>query len=189
MDKESALIVVDVQNDFTPGGALPVKDGEKVIEPLNKYVGIFQRIGVPIIFTRDWHPKNHISFAERGGPWPPHCVQNANGAEFHKDLRIPEGAIVISKATDPDEEGYSGFQGTELGSILRRKGITKLFVGGLATDYCVKSTILDALKEGFRVYFLSDASMAVNVRPGDSERAVEEMVRNGAKSIRIRDIS
>lgn len=191
VDAKSALVVVDVQNDFMPNGALPVEGGDKVIGPLNRYIGVFEERGRPIVFTRDWHPSNHMSFKENGGPWPRHCVQNTVGAQLHADLEIPDDAIIISigKGTDPMTEAYSAFQGTQLSELLKGRGISKLFVGGLATDYCVKSTIVDALGEGFEVYFLSDASRGVNARPGDSENAIGEMTRKGARSVRLGDLS
>lgn len=189
IDEESALIVVDVQNDFTPGGALPVSGGDKIVGTLNTYIRLFRNKGRAIIFTRDWHPPNHISFKDRGGPWPPHCVQGTRGAEFHPSLNLPEDAIAISKGFDPDREAYSGFESTELANLLRGRGVKKLFIGGLATDYCVKNTVLDAIREGFRVYFLSDASKGVDVNVGDSDRAVEEMARAGAEVTKLSDIA
>ncbi len=188
MTKRDALIIVDVQRDFCPGGALAVPNGDAVVEPLNRYIGPFKSNGLPIIATRDWHPPNHISFRERGGPWPPHCVQGTPGAEFHPTLELPEDAIIISKATDPDSEAYSGFAGTGLETLLRERGITRVFVGGLATDYCVKMTVLDALAFGFTTFLLEDAIRGVDVNPGDSERAVDEMLSNGAIAITIGDL-
>ncbi len=191
VDDKSALVVVDVQNDFMPSGALPVKGGDKVIGPLNRYIGIFEKRGRPIVFTRDWHPPNHVSFKENGGPWPRHCVQDTVGAQLHADLEIPDHATIISigKGTDPMTDSYSGFHGTQLSEVLKGRGISRLFVGGLATDYCVKSTIVDAIAEGFEVYFLSDASMGVDVHPGDSDDAIDEMSRKGARSIMLADLS
>jgi nicotinamidase/pyrazinamidase len=177
-------VVVDVQLDFCPGGALAVHDGDKVIPVLNEYIRRFSALGAPIIFTRDWHPPDHSSFKSQGGPWPPHCIQNTEGARFHPSLMIPPGAEVISKA-DKKDEHYSFFEGTELPTILHHRGIDILFVGGLATDYCVKETVLDGLREGFQVYHLDDASRGVNVKPGDSERALELMVARGCKRITV----
>ena len=181
--RDSALIIVDVQNDFLPGGALPVPDGDKVIEPLNRYIEVFRGRGLPVIATRDWHPENHISFKSRGGPWPPHCVRNTWGAEFARDLKLPPDVIVISKAFEEDKEAYSVFEGTNLDEVLRRMGVRRLFIGGLATDYCVKSTVLDALRLGYQVMLLLDAIKGVDVNPGDSERAIREMVEGGAIAI------
>ena len=183
VDKDTALIIVDLQNDFCPDGALPVEDGDKIIPIINKYIEKVEGAEGYIIATRDWHPHDHISFKEQGGIWPPHCVQGSEGAEFHKDLNHPEDAIIISKATKRDEEAYSGFQGTELDNILREKRVKNLLIGGLATDYCVKSTVLDALSLDYEVYFLEDASKGVDLEKGDSERAINEMIENGAKRI------
>lgn len=188
LTKKDALVIVDVQRDFCPGGALAVPNGDAVVDPLNRYIELFKASGLPIIATRDWHPPNHISFRERGGPWPPHCVQGTPGAEFHPDLNLPKDALIVSKATEPDSEAYSGFAGTELEAILRSKGISRLFIGGLATDYCVKATTLDALALGFTAFLLEDAIRGVDVNPGDSERAVDEMLSNGAVAITISDI-
>lgn len=188
IDKHTALVIVDIQNDFCPGGALPVKQGDKVVPVLNKYIEIFETAGAPILFTRDWHPTDHSSFKDHGGPWPPHCVQNTNGARFHPDLVIPPEGEIISKA-DKQDEAYSFFKGTDLGRKLRDRGIKRLLVGGLATDYCVKETVLDGLKYGFEVFHLDDASKGVNVNPDDSERALQEMVAKGAKRIRFEDLA
>jgi len=187
VDKRSALIVVHVQKDFCPGGALPVPEGDKVVPVLNDYIALFTRAGAAIYATRDWHPSNHISFRSRGGPWPPHCVQRTDGAEFHPDLKLPEGTPVISGARDPDKEAYSGFEGTNLERLLKNRGINRLFIGGLATDYCVKHTVLDGLKAGFEVVLLEDASRGINVKPKDSEEAVKEMTEGGARKARISD--
>ena len=181
INKRSALIVVDVQRDFCPGGALPVPEGDRVVPILNKYMEKFEEAGAPIYATRDWHPPNHVSFKDRGGIWPPHCVQNTEGAEFHPDLVLPKGTETISKAMDPEREAYSGFDGTKLGEELKRRRIERVFAGGLATDYCVKNTVLDALKLGFETILLEDAVQGVDVKLGDSKRAVEEMVKSGAK--------
>jgi nicotinamidase/pyrazinamidase len=126
MEKRRALIVVDVQRDFCPGGALPVKNGNEIMRPLNDVIRKFEKENLPIVFTRDWHPKNHVSFKARGGIWPPHCVKNTTGAEFHQNLHIPNGAIIVSKATEPGQEAYSGFEGTDLASILRDKGVEEV---------------------------------------------------------------
>lgn len=189
LDKNSALIIVDVQRDFCQGGALAVPNGDEVVPVLNKYIEKFRSADAPVIATRDWHPRDHVSFKSRGGPWPEHCVQNTAGAEFHPRLNLPSDVIVISKGTEPDKEAYSGFEDTELESKLRELGVSKIFVGGLATDYCVKHTVLDGLKRGFQVYLLEDAVRGVDVQKGDSERAVEEMVKKGAKKLRLEDIS
>lgn len=189
LDKNSALIIVDVQRDFCQGGALAVPNGDEVVPVLNEYIERFKSAGAAVIATRDWHPINHVSFKSRGGPWPEHCVQNTAGAEFHPRLNLPSDVIVVSKGTEPDKEAYSGFEGTDLESKLRELGVSKIFVGGLATDYCVKHTVLDGLKRGFEVYLLEDAVRGVDVQKGDSEKAIEEMVKKGAKRLRLEDIS
>ncbi|MFQ6081511.1 MAG: bifunctional nicotinamidase/pyrazinamidase [Candidatus Bathyarchaeia archaeon] len=188
LDKKSALIIVDVQNDFCPGGALPVPNGDEVVPILNEYIKKFKEAEASIYATRDWHPVNHMSFKTRGGIWPPHCVQNTRGAEFHPNLTLSPKTKVISKGLDPDKEAYSGFEGTDLREELKKRGIEKVFVGGLATDYCVKNTVLDALKLGFKAVILEDAVRGVDVKPGDSEKALEEMVKKGAKKAVLSEI-
>ncbi|MGN2390132.1 isochorismatase family protein [Pelomicrobium sp. G1] len=184
-----ALIVVDVQNDFLPGGALAVPQGDQVIEPLNRAAVLFEAKGLPVFATRDWHPENHCSFKAQGGPWPPHCVAGTRGAEFAPGLRLPASAVVISKATTPERDAYSGFQGTELAELLRRRGVKRVVVGGLATDYCVLNTVKDALTQGFQVLLLIDAIRAVDVKPGDGEAARTEMERAGAVPITVADLA
>jgi nicotinamidase/pyrazinamidase len=182
-----ALIIVDVQNDFCPGGALPVPEGDQVILVLNDYIKIFKKANARIFATRDWHPPNHISFKAQGGPWPPHCVQNSKGAEFHPDLKLPSDTSIVSKAMDPLKESYSGFDSTELANILKTKGVVRVFVGGLATDYCVKNTVLDARKLGFETVLLLDAVRGINVEPGDVRKAIDEMIKNGAEQATLED--
>jgi len=178
-----ALIVVDVQKDFLPGGALAVPRGDAVVPELKAWAGRFAAGNLPVIATRDWHPPNHCSFAPQGGPWPPHCVAGSDGARFAPGLDLPAAAVVISKATRPDEEAYSGFQGTDLAGRLAELGVKRVFVGGLATDYCVLATVQDALALGFEVCLLEQAVRAVDVTPGDGERAVEEMRTLGAHPV------
>ncbi len=186
--KGSALVIVDVQKDFLPSGALPVPEGDKVVEPLNKYIELFKIKSLPIFATRDWHPENHVSFKEYGGLWPPHCIMNTEGAEFADGLRLPEDSVIISKAYKVDRDAYSGFQETELDLELRRRGVKRLFIGGLATDYCVKATVLDALNLGYQVFLLLDGIRGVDVNPGDSDEAIKEMLRYGAVGIVYEDI-
>lgn len=176
-----ALIVVDVQNDFCPGGALAVHQGDRVVDPINTLTRKFESDGLPVVFTRDWHPVNHLSFKQNGGIWPTHCVAGTSGAAFHPELYFPSFAFLVSKATEPDQEAYSGFQGTGLASWLRQLEVDEILVTGLATDYCVKNTVLDALKLGFKVAVAVDAIRAVDVNPGDGERAILEMLQNGAE--------
>ena len=175
-----ALLVVDVQNDFCPGGSLAVNEGDKVVPDLNRIEAAFERAGLPIFLTRDWHPADHMSFKERGGPWPPHCVQETRGAEFHPLLNIPKAAVVISKGNMKDREAYSGFQGTDLLERLRRLKVDTVVIGGLTTDYCVRETCLDARKGGLAVYVIQDATRPVDAKPGDGERAFRDMKGLGA---------
>ena len=180
-----ALVVVDVQNDFLPGGALAVPEGDQVIEPLNRGIALFRRRGLPIFFTRDWHPHNHCSFREQGGPWPPHCVAETNGAEFPPELDTAGQAVVISKATSPEKDAYSGFEGTNLAERRRAQQVNRIVVGGLATDYCVLNTVRDGLRLGFSVLLMEDAvrAVAVDVQAEDGQRAAAEMRRLGARLI------
>jgi nicotinamidase/pyrazinamidase len=175
-----ALIIVDVQNDFLPGGALAVPHGDEVLSVLNRYAALFGKQGLPVFATRDWHPGNHCSFRERGGPWPAHCVAGTQGAQFASGLVLPPGARIVSKAATPDKDAYSGFAGTELDEMLREDNVRRVFVGGLATDYCVLNTVKDARALGYEVVLLGDAIRAVDVKPGDGRRAQEEMQRLGA---------
>jgi Amidases related to nicotinamidase len=184
-----ALVIVDVQNDFLPGGALAVPEGGRVIPPLNRCIELFAAAGRPIFATRDWHPPDHCSFKSQGGPWPPHCVAGTEGAAFATALRLPQAAIVVSKATRPDTDAYSGFGGTELHRRLQETGSRRLVVGGLATDYCVLNTVKDALRLGYRVLVLQDAVRAVDVHRGDGERALAEMRDGGAKLITSEDLT
>ena len=173
-----ALIVVDFQNDFTPGGALAVTDGDRIAGRVNE-LAADDRFDL-VVATRDWHPADHGSFAERGGPWPVHCVQGTEGAELHASLDESRVDVIVDKGTDPDTEGYSGFQGTTLGDLLRERGIGRVTIVGLATDYCVKNTALDALREGLDVTVDSEAVRGVDVHEGDSERALDQMREAGA---------
>ncbi len=184
-----ALIIVDVQNDFLPGGNLAVPRGDEVVPVLNRYIRVFKKKELPVFATRDWHPSNHCSFESQGGTWPPHCVQDTEGAEFSPDLGLPESVTIISKADAPDKDAYSGFGDTDLHNRLQTSGIRRLFIGGLATDYCVLNTVKDALSLGYEVYLLEDAIRAVNVRPDDGRRAEDEMISLGAKPIWVEEIS
>jgi len=176
-----ALLLVDVQNDFLPGGALGVADGDEIIAPLNRLLADFSRRELPVFATRDWHPRNHCSFRPQGGPWPPHCIAGTPGAQFPAALALPAGTHVISKATHPGADAYSGFEGTDLLQQLRAAGCTRVYIGGLATDYCVRATTLDALAAGLDAIVLEDAVRAVNLQPEDGARALEEMSTRGAR--------
>src|SRR6185436_3903407 len=181
--KKKALIVVDVQNDFCPGGSLPVAHGDEVIAPLNKLMNEFLDRGEPVYKTRDWHPPHTNHFAAYGGIWPFHCIQNTPGAEFHPDLLDDPRITVISKGTDDKADGYSGFDGTNLDELLREEGVGEIWVGGLATDYCVKETVVQGVRKGFKVKALAETMRPVNVNPDDGVNAVEEMRAVGAEIV------
>jgi len=188
-----ALVVVDLQNDFCPGGALAVKDGDAIVPVVNRYLQRFGGAGAPVFLTRDWHPAVTQHFKAYGGVWPPHCVQGTRGAEFHPGLRPPAGAEVVSKGMDPAQDAYSAFQaedgtGRPLPAVLAARGIRRLYVGGLATDYCVRASALDALHGGFEVVVLADAIGAVELQPGDGARAIGEMREAGAKFATADDV-
>ncbi len=180
---DDALLVVDVQNDFLPGGSLAVPDGDAVVAPLNAWLARFAAAGRPIFATRDWHPADHCSFREFGGIWPAHCVAGTPGAAFAPGLALPASAQVVSKATRREADAYSGFSGTDLEERLRRAGVRRLFAGGLATDYCVLNSVRDALSLGYEVMLLRDAVRAVDVHPGDGERALAAMAEAGARLV------
>jgi len=182
-----ALLIVDVQNDFLPGGSLAVPHGDEVVPVLNRYLRAFAAL--PVYATRDWHPERHCSFRAQGGIWPPHCVAGTHGAQFAAALQLPPSAVVISKATTAEQDAYSGFQGTGLDDRLRAANICRLFIGGLATDCCVLSTVRDALKLGYRVLLLADAIRAVDAQAGDGLRAEQKMLNLGAGSITMEDIT
>jgi len=186
MNPRIALLIVDVQNDFCPGGALPVPKGDEVVPVLNGYIDLFTGQGVPVFASRDWHPERTGHFRNYGGEWPPHCIRNTPGADFHPGLTLPAGVIVLSKGTNPDQHGYSVFEGKDgrgdsFERILNQRDIATLCIGGLATDYCVKWTALDAMRMGFGVHLLVDAIRPVDLVPGDGERAVEQMLDLGAR--------
>jgi nicotinamidase/pyrazinamidase len=180
--KKRALVVVDVQNDFCPGGTLAVANGDQVIAPLNGLIEEFLSSGEPVFKSRDWHQPKTKHFMDYGGTWPVHCVQETHGAEFHPELLDDPRITVISKGMG-DEDSYSAFDGTDLAARLREQGVEEVLVGGLATDYCVKNTVLDALREGFRVKAVANAMRPVELQPGDGQRAIEEMQRSGAEIV------
>ena len=187
LSKNEALIIVDVQRDFCPGGALPVLEGDQVVPVLNEYIKLFKKANARIFATRDWHPPNHISFKMYGGPWPPHCIQQSEGAKFHPSLKLPDDTSIISKAMDPAKESYSGFDGTTLAEELKKEGVARVFVGGLATDYCVKQTVLDAIALGFETVLLLDATRGINAKPRDVEQAIDEMAAKGVEKATLAD--
>lgn len=189
----SALLAIDVQIDFLPGGALPVPTGNEVVPVMREYVRRFKAAGLPIIATRDWHPEKTKHFKEYGGQWPPHCVQGTHGAEFAPGLELPDDVVVTSAGVDPETQGYTCFEGQDeqgrpFEQTLRDRDIEHLYVGGLATDYCVRWTVLDALARGFQVTLLVDAIRGIDVNQGDSERAIAEMVAAGAKTATLETV-
>lgn len=193
MDKNSALLIVDVQNDFCPNGSLAVPEGNRVIPVLNRYIALFREKGLPIFASRDWHPEKTSHFKPFGGIWPVHCVQGSDGANFHPDLQLPPDVVILSKGMAPQQDDYSAFQGvTDSGAcfpdILRERRISKLYVGGLATDYCVKESVLEGLRRGLAVTLLEDASRGVDLEPGDSEKAVAAMKAVGALTASFADL-
>jgi nicotinamidase/pyrazinamidase len=192
MSQRDALILVDVQNDFCPGGALAVEKGDEVVPVLNRYTERFVELRLPIFATRDWHPVKTTHFKAYGGVWPVHCVQGTHGAEFHPDLKLTPEITIVSAGMGADEDGYSGFLGRDgsgrsLAALLRDRGVDRLFIGGLATDYCVKHTVLDGIREGFQVMLIGDAVRGVNLKPDDSEKAIQQMTAAGAIVIRGND--
>lgn len=184
-----ALLIVDLQNDFLPGGSLPVPAGDAVIPVLNRYIALFTRQSLPVLATRDWHPAKHCSFRAQGGIWPPHCIAGSSGAELASALNLPATAVIVPKATTADQDAYSGFAGTELARLLRAGGSERLFIGGLATDYCVLNTVKDALSQGFTVMLLLDAIRAVDVRAGDGSAAIVQMTERGARPLQLADLA
>jgi len=182
--------VVDVQNDFCPGGALGVPEGDKIVPVINKYIEYFRKDKLPILFTRDWHPVRTKHFKDFGGVWPVHCLQRSRGAAFHPNLKIPPGSIFLYKGMDPERDAYSAFQseddkGILLGKLLKMLGIKEIYIAGLATDYCVRFSAKDAIKQGFKARVLEDAIKGVNLEANDSQKAIKEMLRLGAKFINL----
>jgi nicotinamidase/pyrazinamidase len=175
------LLLVDLQRDFLPGGSLPVPFGEEALAGARVALAAFVEAGLPVAASRDWHPADHCSFTARGGPWPAHAVAGTVGADFGPGLELPGAACIVSKATQASREAYSGFDGTDLARQLDAVGTRRLFVAGLATDWCVRATVLDALAFGYEVVLLGDAIAAVDAHPGDGARALAEMVQAGAR--------
>lgn len=180
-----ALLLIDIQNDFLPGGALEIRGGEEILPILEDYIRRFHRCGYPIILTRDWHPPDHCSFVSRGGVWPVHCVAGSRGSLPPTSFPTPDSAAIIYKATDRNQEAYSAFQNTSLDRLLQNLSVRRLFVGGLATDYCVLNTVKDARKEGYDVCLLMDGIKAANLRPGEGRCAEQEMISLGAVPVRL----
>lgn len=180
LQQADALIVVDMQRDFMPGGNLAVPDGDRIVPAVNAYLAAFAARELPIFLTRDWHPPGHCSFQQSGGPWPPHCVRDTAGADWAIGMHVPDGAHIVSKATDVGKDAYSGFDGTSLAEDLRARKVQRVFVAGVATDYCVRATVLDARKNGFDVIVLTDAIRGIDREAGDESRALQEMTESGA---------
>ncbi len=186
MCARKALLLVDVQNDFCPNGALAVPEGDSIISILNQYIQKFSQNSFPVFASRDWHPVTTHHFKEFGGPWPAHCVENTRGAAFHPSLDLPENIIVFSKGMREGQDGYSAFEGVDdqgicLFDLLKQQDVEEIFIGGLATDYCVKASCLDAVKQGLKVYLLIDGIKGVNIHPDDSKEAIDEMVDRGVE--------
>lgn len=181
MKNGDALIVVDVQNDFCPGGALAVPEGDTIVPVLNGWIEAAEAMGIPVVASRDWHPEDHCSFTDQGGPWPRHCVRDTTGAAFHPDLALPPDTIVVSKGRHGDRDNYSAFDDTGLADRLHSLGVQRLWIGGLAQDVCVRATVLDACEAGFDTRLIGNATRPVDVSPGDGDRALEAMRAAGAR--------
>lgn len=179
-----ALLIVDPQVDFLPGGSLGVPQGDAVLAPINRLIDLYHAHALPVYVSRDWHPSLHCSFADQGGPWPVHCVAGSDGARFAEGLHLDD-VVVVSKATTVDVDAYSAFNGTGLADTLREGGIRRLVVCGLATDYCVLNTVIDALAAGFEVLLATEAIRAVDVNTGDGERALARMLDAGAMPVQL----
>lgn len=189
LQPEDALVLVDVQNDFLEGGSLAVPHSNAILEVINGYLALFTKRNLSIVATRDWHPKDHCSFADNGGQWPVHCVAGTQGAAFSSRIDLPCSSHIVSKATLTDRDAYSGFDSTGLTDYLSTQGCNRLFICGLATDYCVLHTVLDGLKAGFTVVLLTDAIRAVDVQKGDGDRAIASMKEKGAQVAVLEDIA
>ncbi|MFA5410768.1 MAG: bifunctional nicotinamidase/pyrazinamidase [Candidatus Omnitrophota bacterium] len=193
MKGKKALLIVDMQNDFCPGGALGIPEGDKTIPAINKYIKIFSRKKLPVFATRDWHPARTKHFKSFGGAWPAHCIENTPGAQFHPKLKLPKAAILLYKGMDPEKDSYSAFQaedekGTGLLKWLGLLGVNEIYIAGLATDYCVKFSTHDAVKEGLKVKVLADAVKGVDLKPDDSKKAIKKMLKEGAKLITLKQM-
>jgi len=193
MEKNAALLIVDVQNDFCPGGALQILDGDRVVEPINRALEYFSAAGLPILASRDWHPPKTRHFRDFGGGWPIHCVQGTAGAAFHPGLRLPEEAVILSKGINPELDGYSAFEGITadgrmMADLLHELKVRKLYIGGLATDFCVLCTTLEALRNGIKVTVLTDAVAGVDMVPGESACALDDMEKSGAQLATVAEL-
>jgi nicotinamidase/pyrazinamidase len=194
MTHDSALVIVDLQNDFCPGGSLAVRQGDAIVPVVNRYIALFTMRGLPVFASRDWHPPVTSHFKEYGGIWPPHCIRETYGAAFHPDLQLPPDAVILSKGTSCTHDDYSAFQGRDaegrpFPDILAELGIKRLYVCGLATDYCVRETVLEALRRGLETTVLTDAVRGVDLTPGDSQRAMDAMRGSGAHTATVPDLA
>ncbi|MCE7913626.1 MAG: isochorismatase family protein [Nitrosomonas sp. PRO4] len=189
LKRGDALIIVDVQNDFLAGGRLAVAEGNTIIPVLNRYIACFQARQLPIFATRDWHPSDHCSFLTQGGEWPPHCIAGSAGAAFHADLTLPDNTHIISKAISQDMDAYSGFTATQLDELLQKFHIDRVFIGGIATEYCVRNTVTDALQLGYCTFVLEDAIQAINQKIQDGRLALLDMVRHGAQLLHFQELT
>lgn len=193
MKRDAALLIVDVQNDFCPGGALGVAGGDDIIPLINSYIELFQEKGLPVIASRDWHPRETKHFKEFGGIWPVHCIQGSAGAMFRPSLHLPPDTLVFSKGMDPEQDDYSALHaqseaGTPLPKFLTYKGVKNIYICGLATDYCVRQTALEGLRQGFAITVMVDAVRGVDLEPGDSERALAEITAAGARTTTLDEL-
>jgi nicotinamidase/pyrazinamidase len=187
LKSSDALLITDIQNDFLPGGALPVAGGDEIIPVLNEFTKRFQDVQAWIFASKDWHPPNHVSFKQQDGPWPSHCIQETKGAKFSPKLKLAKDTVVVFKAMNPMRESYSVFDETYFADWLKERDVHRLFIGGLATDYCVLNTVLDARKLGLETVVLLDATRGINVDVGDVERAIERMLKVGVEQATTED--
>jgi nicotinamidase/pyrazinamidase len=187
LERHDALLLVDLQNDFLPGGALAVPESGHMIAAANAWISLFAAKRLAVVASRDWHPRDHCSFVQQGGPWPAHCIAETAGARFPEDLRLPSAALIVDKGSVPTRDAYSAFDGTSLYASLTELGVQRLFIGGLATDYCVLRTVLDALACGFQVILLTDLLAAVNVHAEDGAKAMETMQMRGVVPAGLRE--
>jgi len=188
MRLKKALIIIDIQKDFCPRGALPVKEGDAIIPVVNRYIKAFAKKKLPIFVVRDIHPKETKHFKAYGGLLPPHCIEGTKGAEFHPGLKVPKEAIIMTKGMDAEKSSFSAFHahdpnGMELLNLLKILGVNEVYVGGFTTDFGVRFSGIDALRHGFKVFLLVDAVKGYNIDPNDSEKAIAEMVNLGARKM------
>ena len=182
-EKGDLLLVIDVQKDFCPGGALPIEGGDEVVPVINSLVSAARDAGIPVYASRDWHPRHHVSFEESGGKWPPHCIQDTDGARFHPEFEVPHDAVIVTKGTRFDQDQNSAFDQTGLAEWLHRVDIRRIFVAGLALDVCVLASVLDGCDAGFEMHLVEDATRPVTAEGG--REAVDKMRRAGARLLEV----